>query len=51
MGNFNGDKTDEFILPNGTQLADPAGFTEEEIYNQYGNECTITFVIHYARAV
>ncbi|XP_052780549.1 mucin-like protein [Mya arenaria] len=36
VGNFDGNDTNEFQLPDGTDLGDPAGFTEEQIYNQYG---------------
>lgn len=43
MGNFNGDKTDEFILPDGTDLGDPASFTEEDIFNDFGKLCKKIF--------
>ena len=39
MGNFNDDNTDEFITPNGTNLGDSTTFTEEQIFNSYGNLC------------
>ncbi|XP_052261338.1 mucin-like protein [Dreissena polymorpha] len=37
MGNFNGNKNDEFIKPDGTSLGNSSAFTEQQIFEQYGN--------------
>ncbi|XP_059175578.1 mucin-like protein [Physella acuta] len=39
LGNFNGDKTDDFICPNGTQLSDDS--SEKQLY-EYGKLWAIT---------
>ena len=39
MGNFDGDKTNEYILPNGTILDSDDTDTERKIYNTFGQKC------------
>ncbi|XP_059143723.1 mucin-like protein [Physella acuta] len=41
LGNFNGIKTDEFILPNGQVL--PSNLSEREIYYQFAKQCNKIF--------
>ena len=38
LGNFDGDKENDFILPNGTILN--SSLTDEEIYRDFGVKCT-----------
>ncbi|XP_059150257.1 fibrillin-1-like isoform X2 [Physella acuta] len=40
FGNFNGDITDEFVLPNGTML--PANITEQQIFYQFAKYWEVT---------
>nr|KAG5701543.1 hypothetical protein BaRGS_024793 [Batillaria attramentaria] len=40
LGNFNGVKDDDFILPNGTALS--SNLTEREVYYQFGPEWSVT---------
>ncbi|KAK6180960.1 hypothetical protein SNE40_008919 [Patella caerulea] len=40
MGNFNGDDSDDFALPNGTVL--PSNLTERQIYHDFGQKWLIT---------
>ena len=37
LGNYNGVKGDDFVLPNGTVLADT--LTDRQIHEQFGNAC------------
>lgn len=39
MGNFNGNKSDDFILPDGTVLAANDTNTERKIFENFGREC------------
>lgn len=39
MGNFDGDATNDFVLPNGTFLDINATRTERNIYNNFGQKC------------
>jgi hypothetical protein len=39
MGNFDGNKTNEYILPNGTILDSGDTDTERKIYNNFGQKC------------
>ena len=41
MGNFNGEKSDDFSLPDGTNVGNASAFTEQEIYD-FGRNCKIT---------
>lgn len=43
MGNFDGNPTNDFILPNGTILNKNSTKTEREIYNNFGQQCKISF--------
>lgn len=43
MGNFDGNPTNDFILPNGTILNKNSTRTEREIYNNFGQQCKISF--------
>ena len=40
MGNFNGEKSDDFSLPDGTNVGNASAFTEQEIYD-FGRNCKI----------
>ncbi|KAH9505495.1 hypothetical protein Btru_057451 [Bulinus truncatus] len=40
LGNFNGDRSDEFTLPNGTVL--PSNISEREIYEQFAKTWVVT---------
>lgn len=39
MGNFDGNATNDFVLPNGTFLDENATRTERNIYNNFGQKC------------
>lgn len=39
MGNFDGNSTNDFILPNGTFLKPEDVNTERKIYNNFGQFC------------
>lgn len=39
MGNFDGNKTNDFILPNGTSLPENATNSERNIYYKFGQLC------------
>ena len=39
MGNFDGNKANEYILPNRTILDSDDTDTEREIYNNFGQNC------------
>lgn len=59
MGNFDGDATNDFVLPNGTFLDKNATRTERNIYNNFGQKCNhmvclylclirfINFILHH----
>ncbi|KAK6970572.1 mucin-like protein [Biomphalaria glabrata] len=42
LGNFNGNKTDEFILPDGQLL--PANLSERQIYQEFAKKWTVTSI-------
>jgi hypothetical protein len=44
MGNFDGNSTNDFILPNGTFLNPQDVDTEREIYNNFGQFCKHLFI-------
>jgi hypothetical protein len=39
MGNYNGDITDDFVLPDGSSAGNPTALTEQQVYTQFGNQC------------
>lgn len=39
MGNFDGDRTNDFSLPNGTTLPENLTNTQRKIYYNYGQHC------------
>jgi hypothetical protein len=39
MGNFDGNKTNDFILPNGTVLTGNTTTTERDIFYNFGHSC------------
>lgn len=39
MGNFDGNSTNDFILPNGTILYGSKVDSERKIYNNFGQQC------------
>lgn len=39
MGNFDGNKTNDFILPNGTMLPHNATNSEKKIFYNFGQQC------------
>lgn len=39
MGNFDGDKSNDFVLPNGTILNENQTKTERQIYYNFGQLC------------
>lgn len=41
MGNFDGNKTNDFILPNGTMLLQNATNTERKIFYNFGQICKL----------
>lgn len=43
MGNFDGNPTNDFILPNGTILNKNLTKTERNVYNNFGQQCKIFF--------
>lgn len=43
MGNFDGNPTNDFILPNGTILNKNSTKTERDVYNNFGQQCKISF--------
>lgn len=43
MGNFDGNPTNDFILPNGTILNKNSTKTERDVYNNFGQQCKIFF--------
>lgn len=45
MGNFDGDATNDFVLPNGTFLDKNATRTERNIYNNFGQKCNQLIMI------
>ena len=47
MGNFNADPTDDAILSDGTNLGDPNGYTEEQLYTQFGLPCKKLALLYY----
>ncbi|GFS13682.1 fibrillin-1 [Elysia marginata] len=42
MGNYNDDNTDDFILPDGTQLTNDQTDTERKIFENFGREWEVT---------
>lgn len=46
MGNFDGNATNEFILPNGTLLDENATKTERDIYFNFGQKCKLLVSIN-----
>lgn len=47
MGNFDGDATNDFVLPNGTFLDKNATRTERNIYNNFGQKCNQLIIFAY----
>lgn len=45
MGNFDGNSTNDFILPNGTTLDADGVKSERQIYNNFGQLCKFLFLI------
>lgn len=45
MGNFDGNSTNDFILPNGTTLDADDVKSERQIYNNFGQLCKFLFLI------
>lgn len=43
MGNFDGNPTNDFILPNGTILNKNSTKTERDVYNNFGQQCKVSF--------
>lgn len=39
MGNFDGDKNNDFLLPDGSTLTGSAVNSERNIYNNFGQKC------------
>lgn len=39
MGNFDGNKTNDFVLPNGTILPQNATNSEKKIFYNFGQQC------------
>lgn len=39
MGNFDGNNTNDFILPDGSTLPESAVSSERNIYNNFGQKC------------
>ena len=39
MGNFDGNKSNDFVLPNGTTLNENQTKTERQIYYKFGQLC------------
>lgn len=46
MGNFDGNATNEFILPNGTLLDENATKIERDIYFNFGQKCKLLISIN-----
>ena len=52
MGNFDGNKTNDFILPNGTSLPENATNSERKIYYNFGQHCkSSSFSLNYFESV
>lgn len=45
MGNFDGNSTNDFILPNGTTIDADDVKSERQIYNNFGQLCKFLFLI------
>ena len=46
MGNYNDDSSDDFQLPDGTQLTSDQTNTERKIFENFGRECKLTKMTH-----
>ena len=44
MGNFDDIETNDFMLPNGTELDENSTRTEREIFNNFGQQCN--YLLH-----
>lgn len=44
LGNYNGDSSDDFQLPNGTSIYKNINATEREIYYNFGQKCRKCFL-------
>lgn len=45
MGNFDGNSTNDFVLPNNTILDNDETNTERKIYNNFGQKCKLFICI------
>ena len=43
VGNFNGNSTDDFILPNGTAVFVGQNATEKQIFEEFGQKCKLPY--------